>query len=155
MTQFKKPIRLNVSKSLKLSDSVLLKEKRTDSPTCLSGHGALFVKGQTVSSTIANQSRRHQVSFSQIIASTKFMEKLRISKCHVRRDGHFKLSSTSGAVIVPDLSENQVAIKALKKFIAVNGFTTSVPQCDGHSGLLAFQEQVSRDMSLPTQVSPS
>ena len=29
----------------------------------------------------------------------------------------------SGAVIVPDLSANQVAVKTLKKFIAVNGFT--------------------------------
>ena len=45
-------------------------------------------------------------------------------------------------------------IKALKKFIAVSGFTKSVLQCDGHSGLLALQEQVGRDMSLPTQVSP-
>ena len=60
----------------------------------------------------------------------------------------------SGAVIVPDLSANQVAIKALKKFIAVNGFTKSVLECDGHSGLPALQEQVGRDMSLPTQVSP-
>ena len=27
-------------------------------------------------------------------------------------------------------------------------------QCDGHSGLLALQEQAGREMSLPTQVSP-
>ena len=60
----------------------------------------------------------------------------------------------SGAVIVPDLSANQVAIKTLKKFIAVNGFTKSVLQCDGHSGLLALQEQVGQEMSLPTQISP-
>ena len=59
-----------------------------------------------------------------------------------------------GAVIVPDLSANQVAIKALKKFIAVHGFTKSVLQSDGHSGLLALPEQVGREMSLPTQVSP-
>ena len=48
-------------------------------------------------------------------------------------------TSMSGAVIVPDLSVNQVALKALKKFIAVNGFTKSVLQCDGHSGLLALR----------------
>ena len=44
------------------------------------------------------------------------------------------VTSMSGAVIVPDLSANQVAVKALKHFIAVNGFTKSVLQCDGHSG---------------------
>ena len=33
------------------------------------------------------------------------------------------VSSMSGAVIAPDTSANQVAIKALRKFIAVNGFT--------------------------------
>ena len=60
----------------------------------------------------------------------------------------------SGAVIVPDLSANQAAVKTFKKFIAVNGFTKSVLQCDGHSGLLAFQEQVGQEMSLPTQISP-
>ena len=64
------------------------------------------------------------------------------------------ITSTSGAVIVPDLSANQVAIKALKKFIAVDGFTKSVLQCDGHSGLRALQEQVGQEMSLPTQISP-
>ena len=64
------------------------------------------------------------------------------------------ITSMSGAVIVPDLSENQVAVKTLKKFIAVNGFTKSVVQCDGHSGLLALQEQVGQEMSLPTQISP-
>ena len=60
------------------------------------------------------------------------------------------VSSMSGAVIVPDLSANQVVIK---KLTAVNGFTKSVLQCDGHSGLLALQEQVGQDMSLPTQSS--
>ena len=64
------------------------------------------------------------------------------------------ITSMSGAVIVPDLSANQVAVKTLKKFIAVNGFTKSVLQCDGHSGLLALQEQVGQEMSLPTQISP-
>ena len=64
------------------------------------------------------------------------------------------ITSMSGAVIVPDLSANQVAVKTLKKFIAVNGFTKSVLQCDGHSGLLALQEQVGLEMSLPTQISP-
>ena len=64
------------------------------------------------------------------------------------------ITSMSGAVIVPDLSANQVAIKALKKFIAVNGFTKSVLQCEGHSGLLALQEQVGQEVSLPTQISP-
>ena len=60
----------------------------------------------------------------------------------------------SGSVIVPDLSANQVAVKTLKKFIGVNGFTKSVLQCDGHSGLLALQEQVGQEMSLPTPISP-
>ena len=64
------------------------------------------------------------------------------------------ITSMSGAVIVPDLSANQVAVKALKKLIAVNGFTKSVLQYDGHSGLLALQEQVGQEMSLPIQVSP-
>ena len=59
----------------------------------------------------------------------------------------------SGAVVVPDLSANPVAIKALKQFTAVNGFTKSVIECDGHSGLLRLQEQVGREVSLPTQVS--
>ena len=55
----------------------------------------------------------------------------------------------SGAVIVPDLSANQAAIKTLKKLIAINGFTKSVLQCDGHSGLPGLQEQVGHEMSLP------
>ena len=65
-------------------------------------------------------------------------------------------SSTSmcGAVIVPDVSANQVGIKALKQFIMVNGFTHSVLQCDGHSGLMKLQDQVGKDLSLPTQISP-
>ena len=65
------------------------------------------------------------------------------------------IASMSGAVIAPDLSANPVAIKALKQFIVVNSFTKSVIQCDGHSGLLRLQEQVGREMSLPTQVWPS
>ena len=64
------------------------------------------------------------------------------------------ITSMSGAVIVPGLSANQVAIEALKKFIAVNGFTKSALQCDGHSGLLALQEQVGQEVSLPTQIRP-
>ena len=64
------------------------------------------------------------------------------------------ITSMSGAVIVPDLSANEVAVKTLKKFIAVNRFTKSVLQCDGHSGLVSLQEQVGHDMSLPTQISP-
>ena len=64
------------------------------------------------------------------------------------------VTSMSGAVIIPDLTVNQIAVEALKKFIAINGFTQSVLQRDGRSGLLAFQEQVGREMSLPTQVSP-
>ena len=64
------------------------------------------------------------------------------------------VTSISGAVIVPDLSVNKVAIKALKKFIAINGFAKSVLQSDGYSGLLQLQEQVGCEMSLPTQVSP-
>ena len=61
----------------------------------------------------------------------------------------------SKAVIFPDSLVNQVAIRALKKFIAINGFTKSVLQCDGHSDhLLAFQQQVGREMSLTTEVSP-
>ena len=52
------------------------------------------------------------------------------------------------------MSAKQVAVKTLKKLTAVNGFTKSVLQCDGHSGLLAFQEQVGQEMSLPTQINP-
>ena len=63
-------------------------------------------------------------------------------------------TSMCGAVIVPDLSANQVGIKALKQFIMVNGFTHSVLQCDGHSGLMKLQDQVGKDLSLPTQISP-
>ena len=44
MIQAKKPIRLNASNSLK--PSVQVKEKRTHSPTCLAGHGALLSKGK-------------------------------------------------------------------------------------------------------------
>ena len=58
-----------------------------------------------------------------------------------------------GAVIVPDLSANQVAVKARKQFIMVNGLTHSVVQCDGHSGLMKLQDQVGKDLSLPTQIS--
>ena len=47
------------------------------------------------------------------------------------------VTSMSGAAFFPDLSVNQVAVKALKKFTAINGVTKSVLQCDGHSGLLA------------------
>ena len=63
-------------------------------------------------------------------------------------------TSMPGAVIVPDLSANPVAIKALKQFIAINGFTKSAIKCNGHSGLLRLRRQVGREMSLPTQVSP-
>ena len=63
-------------------------------------------------------------------------------------------TSMCGAVIVPDLSANQVGIKALKQFIMVNGFTHSVLQCDGHSGLMKLRDQVGKDLSLPTQISP-
>ena len=60
------------------------------------------------------------------------------------------ITSMSGAVIVPDLSANQVAVQTLKKLIAVNGFAKSVLQCGGHSGLLALLEQVGQEMSLPS-----
>ena len=63
-------------------------------------------------------------------------------------------TSMCGAVIVPDLSANQFGIKALKQFIMVNGFTHSVFQCDGHSGLMKLQDQVGKDLSLPAQISP-
>ena len=58
-----------------------------------------------------------------------------------------------GAVIAPDLSANQVAIKALKKFTMVNGYSHSVLHCDGHSGLMQDQDQVGKDLSWPTQIS--
>ena len=60
----------------------------------------------------------------------------------------------SGAVIVPDLSANQVAIRVLKQFIAINGFTKSVIQCDDHSNFINFQEPIGRKLPLLTQVSP-
>ena len=59
-----------------------------------------------------------------------------------------------GAVMVADLSANQVGVKALKQFIMVNRFPHSVLQCDGHSGLMKLQDQVGKDLSLPTQISP-
>ena len=52
------------------------------------------------------------------------------------------------------LSANQVGINALKQFIMVNGFTHSVLQWDGHSCLMKLQDQVGKDLSLPTQISP-
>ena len=64
-------------------------------------------------------------------------------------------TSMCGAVIVPDLSANQVAVKALKQFIIVNEFTHNVLQCDGHSGLMKLQDQVGREVSPPTQISPT
>ena len=36
----------------------------------------------------------------------------------------------------------------------VNGFTHSVLQCDGHSGLMKLQDQAGKDLSLPVQISP-
>ena len=68
----------------------------------------------------------------------------------------FIATSTSmcGAATVPDLSTNQVGFEALKQLIMVNGFTHSVLQCDGLSGLMKLQDQVGKDLSLPTQISP-
>ena len=63
------------------------------------------------------------------------------------------VTSMSRAVIFPDHSANQVAIKTLNQFIAVNGFTKLIFQCDGRLGLLNLQEQIAEDLSLPTQVS--
>ena len=65
-----------------------------------------------------------------------------------------RTASTSGAVIVLDLPVNPVALKALKQLIAVNGFTKSVIRCDGHWSSQSSLEQVGREMSLLTQVSP-
>ena len=63
-------------------------------------------------------------------------------------------TSMCGAVTIPDLSANQVRVKALKQLIMVNGFTHSVLQCNGHSGLMKLQDQVGKDLSVPTQISP-
>ena len=57
-------------------------------------------------------------------------------------------ASMCGAVIVPDLSANQVAIKTLKQFIIVHGFIHSVPQRDGHSGLMKLQDHAGKELSL-------
>ena len=57
----------------------------------------------------------------------------------------------SGAGIVSHLSVNQVAVKTLKELNAVNGFTKSVLQCDGHSGRLSLLEQVGRQSSVNSQ----
>ena len=48
-------------------------------------------------------------------------------------------TSMCDAVIETDLSANQAGIKVLKQFSMVNGFTHSVLQCDGHSGLMKLQ----------------
>ena len=50
------------------------------------------------------------------------------------------ITSMSFAILVPDHSAKQGAVKALKQFIAVNEFTKSVIQCDGHSGLLRLHK---------------
>ena len=53
--------------------------------------------------------------------------------------------SMCGSVIVPDLSANQVGVKALKQFIMVSGFTHSTLQRDGHSGPMKLQDRVGKD----------
>ena len=59
------------------------------------------------------------------------------------------VTAMSGAMIVPDLSASQLALKVLKQLTAVNGFAKSVIQCDGHSSLLRLQEQVGQEATLP------
>ena len=130
MIQVKKAIRLNVSKSPK--PSAQLKKKCTHSLYCNSN--------QKASSVI-----QLDHSFYKVHGEVENLKVITFIET---------VTSMSGAVMVPDLSANQVTIKALKKFVAVNGSTKSVLQCDGHSGLLALQEQVGCDMSLPTQISP-
>ena len=140
-------------------------------PQCLKKVGISHSsrKGSTFTHSYAVQVLAHSMSARQGSASTSQGE----SKTYQRhsagsqllqssrrksksQSAHFVETTTSvlGAVIVLDLSANQVALKTLKKLIAVNGFTKSVLQCDGHAGLPALQEQVGQDMSLPTQISP-
>ena len=66
---------------LKVPESVTSAEKEAQFLTCLSGHGAQPVKEQKISNIITKASRTSPALFSWIIVSTKFQEKLRISRC--------------------------------------------------------------------------
>ena len=117
----------------------------------LSSHGARFVKrAKGLQGQHEHQfSERNQAvfqldhSFYKVLGSILNLKVLTFIETS---------TSMCGAVIVPDLSANQVGVKVLKQFIMVNGFTHSVFQCDGHSGLMKFQDQVGTNPSLPTQI---
>ena len=117
-----------------------------------SGHGARFVRRQKdfmVSAPQQSQKKSSVIqldhSFYKVPGSVQSLKVLTVIETS---------TSMRGAVIVPDLSANQVGVKALKRFIMVSGFTHSVLQCDGRSGLTKLQDQVGKDLSLPTQISP-
>ena len=80
----------NQAQCLKILETV----SAADSLTCLPGPGAQFVREPKVNSTITNQSRR---SFNLIIAFTRIMVKLRISKVLTFVE---TVTSMSGAVTV-------------------------------------------------------
>ena len=123
----------NPAQCLKIPETVSATERETHSQslTCLLGHGALFVSEQQVNNTITKQSRRLQVS-SNFTASTKLMEKLRISKCSRSLRQHFNVRSSHSPGLVSQSGSHQ----STQEVHAVNGFTESVLQCDGHSGFL-------------------
>ena len=64
------PRSVTVSASKHQNLSAQLKKKLTHWRTCLSSHGALFVREPKVSNTITNHTKSCRVSFNPIIAST-------------------------------------------------------------------------------------
>ena len=116
-----------------------------------SGHGARFVSEQKDFMVSTSISLRR----NQVIQLDDSFYKVQWCRSDILKVLTFIGASTSmcGAVIRPFIA-NQVGVKALKQFIMVNGFTHSVLQCDGHSGLMKLQDQVGKDLSLPTQISP-
>ena len=138
------------------------KRKLSHWHTCLSGPGGGFQVMVYSFSKIPNGQQRtitklvlrpRQVWFSLIsfrILQSSWEESLNSRLSRLWRLSHLcqvqSLFRTS--------QHNPVAVKALKQFIVVIVFTKSVIQCDGHWGLLKPQEQVTREPSAPTQVSP-
>ena len=78
---------------------------------------------------------------------SRHLNQLNVSECPIQ----FVQQKRS---TVADSHAVSFVVLIMSESFAVNGFTKSVLQCDGHSGLLNLQEQVVRDLSLPTQVSP-
>ena len=117
-----------------------------------SGHGARFVREQKDFMVSTNISlRRNQVWFSWIIPSTRFLVPLRISRFLP------SLRPPHQCVVLSLFQISQqirLESKLSSRFIMVNGFTHSVLQCDGHSGLMKLQDQVGKDLHCPLKSVP-